>query len=479
MAKGEMNVLTAESPSRFCLTSGTTGKGKMIPIVPSFEKSLLTHASSMTSKIIADTFPNISPLHKSLWFYTSPKMRRTDGGHQLGPMSRIQESMKKVLVSQSSPPDGFDVETLYESTYIHLLFGLFDRDVSKILAGFTTTFYNAMKQLEKDWLKLVEDIRIGSINADLKLPQNIRDALQKAMVSDSDRAKELEVEFEKGFDGILRRIWPRLVCVIVIDIGGHKEKLINTYAKGVTLYGHLYASSEGIIAINLWPDIMEERYALFPDIMFYEFIPEDIRDRDQPETKLIHELQIGESYEILLTTSFGFCRYRFGDVIKCVGYHDNTPLIAFQYRSGQLLNLHGEKVSQLITDKAIKDAASHWPKVSVVDYACAESLSLSEESLKKFNQKTTPFYLIFIELEGESRNLTSQEKRMQLWTGHSSFWKMCPQGHPLFWTSPTSVSRRWYLTIWHRSTSPDMPPCKTALLICCCKAALVGGRDDI
>lgn len=31
----------------------------------------------------------------------------------------------------------------------------------------------------------------------------------------------------------------------------------------------------------------------------------------------------------------------------------------------------------------------------------------------------------------------------QLRTGHCSFWQMCPQGRPLFWTSPTPVSRRW------------------------------------
>ncbi len=52
------------------------------------------------------------------------------------------------------------------------------------------------------------------------------------------------------------------------------------------------------------------------------------------------------------------------------------------YRSGQLLNILGEKVTQVVTDRAIKEAASQWDNVSVADYACAESLSLSEESLK-------------------------------------------------------------------------------------------------
>ena len=44
----------------------------------------------------------------------------------------------------------------------------------------------------------------------------------------------------------------------------------------------------------------------------------------------------------------------------------------------------------------------------------------------------------------------------QLWTGHTSLWQTYSQGRPLFWTGPTPVSRKWYLTIWYHSTSPDM-----------------------
>ena len=231
MAKGETNVLTVESPTRFCLTSGTTGEGKMIPVVPSYETSILTHASSFTSKTLADHFSD-GPLQKAIWFYTAPKMRTTEGGHELGPMSRIKDSMKKILVGYSGPPEAYDIQTLHESIYVHLLFGLRDPGMSKIIAGFTTTFYNAMKQLESEWPQLVEDIRTGQLSADLHLPQSIRKSLEEALDSDPDRANELEVEFQKGFDGILRRVWHNLVCVVAIDIGGHKERLLSTYAKG-------------------------------------------------------------------------------------------------------------------------------------------------------------------------------------------------------------------------------------------------------
>ena len=47
-----------------------------------------------------------------------------------------------------------------------------------------------------------------------------------------DRVAELRKEFEKGFEGIVKRIWPHLVSLEAIDKLGYNKVLRETYAKG-------------------------------------------------------------------------------------------------------------------------------------------------------------------------------------------------------------------------------------------------------
>ena len=44
------------------------------------------------------------------------------------------------------------------------------------------------------------------------------------------------------------------------------------------------------------------------------------------------QLEVGETYEIVVTNWHGLYRNRFGDVVKVVGYTNNTPKYIFQYR---------------------------------------------------------------------------------------------------------------------------------------------------
>ena len=47
---------------------------------------------------------------------------------------------------------------------------------------------------------------------------------------------------------------------------------------------------------------------------------------------MIDEVEVGQRYEIVLTTQSGFYRYRVGDVVEVVDLHHNCPLIRVMYR---------------------------------------------------------------------------------------------------------------------------------------------------
>lgn len=163
----------------------------------------------------------------------------------------------------------------------------------------------------------------------------------------------------------------------------------------------------GLIGVNLWPQQESRQYLLCPRSMFCEFIPEEDLDSEQPKTLLMGQLQEGHNYELLVTNASGLFRYRIGDVVKVVGYHNQCPKVEFQYRRGQMLSVRGEKVSESLFLGALKRAVTQWPGAKLIDYSCVESGVLGSAS-----GIAQPHYLVFVELKGV-RNL-SEEQRYKL-----------------------------------------------------------------
>ena len=91
---------------------------------------------------------------------------------------------------------------------------------------------------------------------------------------------------------------------------------------------------------------------------YFEFIPEDQADRDEPETVEAAELIEGRNYFILLTTAGGLYRYQIHDLVRCVGFHGKAPLIEFLNKGAHFSSLTGEKLSEYQVVAAV-EAAQH------------------------------------------------------------------------------------------------------------------------
>lgn len=100
----------------------------------------------------------------------------------------------------------------------------------------------------------------------------------------------------------------------------------------------------------------------FPDACFYEFIPERYRKEEHPMTILMDEVVKGETYEIVLTVLKGgaFCRYRVGDMYRCVDTlinEDGIALPRFVYvdRVPEVIDIAGfTRITQKTIDQAIQ-----------------------------------------------------------------------------------------------------------------------------
>lgn len=134
---------------------------------------------------------------------------------------------------------------------------------------------------------------------------------------------------------------------------------------------------------------------------------------------------MGGLYELVVTTLSGLYRYRIGDVVKVVRFHNSCPVIEFQYRQGQILNMRSEKTTETMMYEALtKVLRGKGERSRLVDYTCAESILLDfipssraaiEETISKKTHGShsnhrnhtgfggvKPFYVIFVELSGSN-----------------------------------------------------------------------------
>ncbi|XP_072024323.1 uncharacterized protein [Amphiura filiformis] len=408
MSKGEGNVLLKKKPPRYGLTSGSTGKGKMIPISPVGFNLLFEAFQCGVANLRRRYFPQRSVLQKGLYLYTEPTPRTTPDGTSLGPVSRMTNILKHFLsMVYSAPRVSLEMKRQHLSRYVQMMFALKDRNIGHIAGVFTSGLFLAIRQLEKDWPKMVGDIDSGRLNPDLDIDHDTREALEKLMKPDQKRADELRREFEKGFQGILRRLWPHAHYIWASDVTGYGDILKEGYAKGLPIYSVMYGSTEVPIIgleLNKSKTSGSSKYDFILTSAVYEFIPEEHIDQEQPATLFIDEVEVGKRYELVVTSWSGLCRFRFGDVIKVVDFHHSSPLIEFQYRSGLVLNIRGEKVDSITLHDVITEVISHWPKATLVDYTCAQS-----SMLKEGGDGIDPYYLIFIEIDQEETDISQEE----------------------------------------------------------------------
>jgi len=226
--------------------------------------------------------------------------------------------------------------------YLHLLFSLMEEDLSFITCTFMSAAADAMRYLQDNWHMFVNDIEHGTINDDILIPQSIKNEIMPLIKPMPERAAVLKAEFEKGFEGIMERIWPNLQFIFGIGGGSfnvYTEK-IKHYLGRVKIHYSIYSASEGIFAAPVSSET--EDMVLLPFTAFYEF--RDVNS-EKDETITLDKVKEGHDYEIIITNLSGLYRYRIKDVIRITGFFNGLPKIRFLYRLNQLINIAGEKTN--------------------------------------------------------------------------------------------------------------------------------------
>ncbi|XP_058745529.1 jasmonoyl--L-amino acid synthetase JAR6-like isoform X1 [Vicia villosa] len=312
-----------------------------------------------------------------------------------------KNAMQALKSPSCSPDDVIFSPDFQQSLYCHILCGLlFREEVQSISSTFAHSIIYAFRTFEKDWEELVNDIKKGVLSSRITVP-SIRIAMSKLLKPNPELANLIHKKCKglRNWYGLIPELFPNVKYIQAIMTGAMEPylKKLRHYAGEVPLLTSEYGSSEGWIGSNVNPKVAPEfaTYVVLPQVAYFEFIPLIQLDGTRLELEPVGltDVKIGEEYEIVLTNPAGLYRYRLGDVVKVMGFHNSTPEIKYMRRSGLLLTITTDKHSEIDLQLSVENASKFLAeeKIEVIDYTSYIDLS------------TEPgHYVIFWEISGET-----------------------------------------------------------------------------
>lgn len=340
---GESNIFCGEPLAGYALTSGTTGPARRIPYTLSH---LQTYAGAMREILMeADaSFALLESLPKESEFADQTKLDSICGAvlsvvwPELGECSWSKQFKRGML---TSPEEILFPKETIDPRYPRLLFALMDKDVGQIVAPFTWGLLDTMRYFEKHSESLLDDIENGTVSRSSGLPEDLCQALEAKMRPAPERARELQAEIARGFEGIVSRIWPKCARIVSAGTGAFTvySDMLRYYTGNIPRNNGFFATSEALIGRSMGDESNE--YALSTDSAFFEFL-----EPGSQEAVNVEGLECGKEYEIILTNDAGLYRYHLGDVIRIQRVELGVPIFTYEYRLDEQCVLPGVSIHE-------------------------------------------------------------------------------------------------------------------------------------
>jgi len=348
VARGEPKVLTAAPVDCLNISSGSTGRQKFIPVTPQARRARgKAHLTGICFGILA-----AQQQQRSIGQVLMPGPIQLAGytaaGIPYAPVSVGDLRSKNWLYRQlfAHPYEALQPSNSLARHYACLLFALKNRNTRIIAATFPVLALRICQYLEDYAESLIADLARGTIAAWVPLEAGLRKRLERRLSPAPQRAQQLQQVVERN--GRLTPIaaWPNLAFVVTAR-GGTSDFYLQKFTQyfGYTpVFGGIYSSNEAVFGIC--PNFDDDSAILAIESGFYEFVPPQEWNKQQPETLLAEQVIIGEQYRILVTNYNGFYRYDIGDIVEVVGFYGNAPTIVFRYRWGGTLSSTTEKTTE-------------------------------------------------------------------------------------------------------------------------------------
>ena len=347
--------LTATAPVMYAQTSGTTGKPKLIPILP---ETLKMHRWNQGVQSYLHFRSNPAAYRGHLLGIVSPSVEGTlASGVPYGSASGlVYKNMPALARSRYVvPPEVFAIDD-YELQYLVILrLALVQRDISFIGVANPSTLLKLVSLLRTYRKELFSGLADGTFWRWAELPPQLQHSIASRLACTRDRHDEIKRVFRQR-DPDFADLWPEIRLVVTwtrgscgIALAAVKQMLPDTAR--VSELGYLSSEFRGTLTIE------PERNVSLPTIHenFFEFVERDTWDSGVRKFKLIDELRAGSHYYVFVTTKAGLYRYFMNDIVTVTGRFNQTPTIQFLQKGKGVTNITGEKLYESQVLQAVRE----------------------------------------------------------------------------------------------------------------------------
>jgi len=383
----------------FALTSGTTNRPKTIPVTP---QALSDYREGWTiwGIMAFDAHPEMirDGLRPILQVASDWRESLTPAGIPCGAITGLTAHMQSrfVRTRYCMPAVASRIKDIESKYYVALRFSI-HRDLGTIIAANPSTVLAMARLGDREKEVLIRDLADGTIDGRWAISPEIRTQLRfKTRRRRQQTARGLERIAAETGRLLPKDYWPNLEF-LSNWMGGTMRAYLRGYPE---YFGDTPVRDVGLIASEgrMTIPVDDGTPAGLLDIRhhYFEFIPEDQADREEPEAVEATDLIEGRNYFIVLTTAGGLYRYNISDLVRCVGYHGKTPLIEFLNKGAHYSSLTGEKLSEHQVITAV-EAAQRAAGLHVKSYLLVPTWN------------DPPYYSLLIE-EGDLRTAGVAER---------------------------------------------------------------------
>lgn len=147
-------------------------------------------------------------------------------------------------------------------------------------------------------------------------------------------------------------VWPNFEAYVHggVNIDPYVEQFKQYLPGDQVSYFEVYNASEGYFGSQYTLD-SKDMLLLLDNGVYYEFIPVEEIDNENPTVVPLEGIEIGKNYAMVISTNAGLWRYLIGDTVK---FTSNQPYtFKITGRTKQCINTFGEEVMVANTDKAL------------------------------------------------------------------------------------------------------------------------------
>jgi len=334
ISRGDQRVLTNQPVHRLVPSSGSTAAVKLIPYTTALQREFSEAVDAwiadlylqMPALVCGPAYWCITPATSSDRPFVDERSRvpvgfDDDGAHLGGARAALARA---VMAVPATVRLSHDLQSFRRATLVHLLRASDLRLISVWHPSYLSMLFDTLIQ---DWPTLVDDVAIGDAARARQLT-----ALEPDQISD---------------------IWPRLRVISCWGDGPARPHAADLGARtrGIAMQSKGLLATEGVVT---FPFAGRSPVAITSH--FFEFLTAEGRP------VLVHQLERGVEYTVVLTTGGGLYRYHLADRVIVNGTVGRTPSLEFVGKDDRVSDRFGEKLSDGFVARVLDTLFTSTPR---------------------------------------------------------------------------------------------------------------------